>query len=51
MVPPCGNRKRQDTEIISNVPKCLVHFARELQVSEMAGNTTTSESSTMVPNA
>lgn len=43
MVLPCRNRKRQDTGIISSVPKGLAHFAREFQVREMAGNIMTAD--------
>lgn len=43
MVPPCGNRKRQETGIISSVPKGLAHFAREFQVREMTGNIMTAD--------
>lgn len=43
MVPPCRNRKRQDTGIISSVPKGLAYFAREFQVREMAENIMTAD--------
>lgn len=51
MVPPCGNRKRQETEIISSVPKGLAHSARELQVRETTGNIMTAEYSIIVNKA
>lgn len=51
MITPCGNRIRQDTEIMSSLPESLVHFAKGLQDREMAGNRMISESSIVVPKA
>lgn len=51
MVSPCGNRKRQETEIISSLPKGLAHFSRDLQVKKTAGNIMIAEYSIIVNKA